>query len=141
MKKIIVVGVSLTLSIFIIALVISNITEDKPLYNNISTNEYEKNLKKKNTFISYIYATSCPACQEFKPVLNNVIQEEDVEIHAVNLDVEDNRDRELYDSKNIMETPTLLCYENGIEKKRNVGYMSEKKLKSFIASCDINNKP
>ena len=74
------------------------------------------------------YATWCGPCKMLSPVLEQLAEEIDIDI--VKVDVDQNND--LAKQYGIMSIPCLILFENGKEKKRNLGFMPKEKIKEFI---------
>ena len=75
------------------------------------------------------FATWCGPCKMLGPIFEKV--SEDVnDVKFVKLDVDKFND--IAREYGVMSIPTLILFENGNELKRNVGFMSEDKLKEFI---------
>lgn len=75
------------------------------------------------------FATWCGPCKMLGPLFEKV--SEDVnDVKFVKLDVD--KFNGIAREYGVMSIPTLILFENGKELKRNVGFMSEDKLKEFI---------
>lgn len=136
LKKWFVFSIALTFSIISVFIVFQTTRADKPLYTDVSISEYNTKIEEKESFIMYVYSTSCTACQTFKPVLNNVIDNQEVEVLGFDVNNSQNRNIPFLKEKNLKETPTLVIYEKGEEQSRKVGYLSEKELITFL---DLEN--
>lgn len=75
------------------------------------------------------FATWCGPCKMLGPVFEKVSDEVN-DVKFVKLDVDKFND--IAREYGVMSIPTLILFENGNELKRNVGFMSEDKLKDFI---------
>ena len=75
------------------------------------------------------FATWCGPCKMLGPVFEKVSEEVN-NVKFVKLDVDKFND--IAREYGVMSIPTLILFENGNELKRNVGFMSEDKLKEFI---------
>lgn len=75
------------------------------------------------------FATWCGPCKMLGPVFEKVSDEVN-DVKFVKLDVDKFND--IAREYGVMSIPTLILFENGNELKRNVGFMSEDKLKEFI---------
>lgn len=132
MKKIIIFFAIILCSVGAIIFIIQDTRADKPLYTSISIEDYKGKLEKKDSFVMYVYSTSCPACQSFKPVLNEVIKEHKSKVLALNTAVKENNDPTFFKENNIQHTPTLIIYKDGVKQDVKVGYQSKKELISFL---------
>lgn len=72
------------------------------------------------------YADWCGPCKMLGPVLEKVSDE--IEVVKVNID----KYPELAREYGVMSIPCVVLFENGVEKKRNVGFVPEGKLRKFI---------
>ncbi|MEK5176763.1 thioredoxin family protein [Heyndrickxia sp. FSL W8-0496] len=106
-------------------------------YKNISLHDLERKLDQKESFITYIYSTTCPACKKLRPVLNSTIKEKKVEVLALNISLEENYDEQFFKENNIKVTPTLIYFNDGVEKGKKEGNISKKALENFI---DFSNQ-
>ncbi|MBT2717481.1 thioredoxin family protein [Bacillus sp. ISL-57] len=132
MKKIIIFSTILLCSIAAMIFIIQDTRADKPLYTNISIEDYKNKLENKDSFVMYVYSTSCPACQSFKPVLNEFIKENNSKVLALNTAVKENNDPTFFKENDLQHTPTLIIYKEGIQTNIEVGFLSKKELTSFL---------
>lgn len=101
-------------------------------YKDISLTEYKEKLDKKESFIVYIYSTSCEACERFSPILNEKIKEHRLEVLSLNVLEEKNKDTKFFKKQNLKFTPTIIFYENGVEKDRRIANISKDGLEEFL---------
>lgn len=95
---------------------------DNPNYQNIILpDELNRKLADKESFFVYFFSATCPYCMETTPKLAPIISEAGVDVKQFNLDVYN----EGYGHYNIIYTPTLVFYENGVEKERIEGGLVE----------------
>lgn len=93
---------------------------EKNYMKEISYNEYLDLIENKETFILEIMRTDCSACINFKPKIEQVAKDYQIEIKYINTDhlsEEDNNN--LYNSTGITGTPTVIFYNEGIEKTKS----------------------
>ncbi|MEI2394372.1 MULTISPECIES: thioredoxin family protein [Paenibacillus] len=131
-KKLILLTVSVAAVIILLLNVFHSIGAEKPLYTNITLSEYQKKISDLENFSIYIYATSCRACQTFKPIVNEVLKNKPNVVYALNLDKNQNRDLSFLKEQNISLTPTMVNYEKGKEIAKKEGVLSETELKNFL---------
>ncbi|MEK3877481.1 thioredoxin family protein [Paenibacillus sp. FSL M7-0420] len=131
-KKFILLTVSVAAIFFLLLNIFHSIGADKPLYTNITLSEYQKKISENENFSIYIYATSCRACQTFKPIVNKVLKNNLNVIYALNLDINQNRDLSFLKEQNISLTPTIVIYENGEEIAKKEGVQSETELRNLL---------
>jgi len=95
---------------------------DNPNYQNIILpDELDRRIADKESFFVYYFSATCPYCLETTPKLNPLIEQAGVDVPQFNLDVY----RDGFQKYNIIYTPTLVYYENGVEKERVEGGLVE----------------
>ena len=93
-----------------------------PNYQNIILpDELDRKIADKESFFVYFFSATCPFCIQTTPKLTPIIGEVGVDVKQFNLDVFD----EGYGKYNIIYTPTLVFFENGVEKERIEGGIVE----------------
>ena len=113
MKKYLKIGI-----VFIFILMLSGC--GKNYMKEISYNEYKELITNKETFILEIMRTDCSACINFKPKLEQVSKEYEIEIKYINTDnLTDDEEEKLFDETGIDGTPTVIFYNKGIEKTKS----------------------
>ena len=85
----------------------------KSYVKEISYDEYKKLVKNKETFILEVMREDCSACQTFKPKLESVAKEYEVEVKAISTD---NLSNEELNEFGITGTPTVIFYIDGEEQ-------------------------
>lgn len=83
-----------------------------------------KEITKKRILVDF-YADWCGPCKMLSPILEKL---EEIDVLKVNIDQYQSLAREY----GVMSIPCLILFEEGKEQKRNVGFVSEEKLKTFI---------
>ncbi|WP_106766299.1 thioredoxin family protein [Paenibacillus faecalis] len=95
---------------------------DDPNYQQIILpDELNKKIENKESFFVYFFSPDCPSCQVTTPKLMPLAEQSEAYLHQFNL-------REFQEGLrqyNIEYTPTLVFYENGVEKERLVGGITE----------------
>ena len=94
----------------------------------ISYNEYKNLIDNKETFILEVMREDCINCKNFKPKLNEVAKEYNIEVKAISTD---NLSDEELDVFGISGTPTVIFYKDGKEETtaaRIVGDTSKDKI-------------
>jgi len=95
---------------------------DNPNYQNIILpDELDRKIADKESFFVYYFSSTCPYCMETTPKLNPIIDAQGVDVAQFNLDVY----QDGFDKYSIIYTPTLVYYENGVEKERIEGGLVE----------------
>lgn len=109
----------------------------KPAKNNIlsiSGEEFVKKLEAKETFMILVSQDGCSHCEEFKPILNRVLEENDKTAYEIEWKEIRNHDK-LKNLFNINGTPTTIFINDGIEKttiNRLVGSTTYNDLKNKL---------
>lgn len=87
-----------------------------------------KEIIKQKTVVDF-YATWCGPCKMLSPIFEELSNEiKSTEFVKVNVDEHEDLCKEY----KVMSIPTIILFENGIEIKRNVGFIPKEKLKDFI---------
>ncbi len=95
--------------------------------NGIKELELEVNNNKK--VLVDLWAPWCGPCKMLSPIVDKVSEElSDVRVLKVNVD--DNED--IASKFDVEAIPTLLIFEDGSLKNKNVGFVSELKLKDLV---------
>lgn len=128
--------------IYIFILVIATVAISASyLYNNLGKGEYYKNpitddelekaLTKKESKLIMFHKESCPECMNIGVFTESISKD-------VNLETYDTSTNN-FELFNITVVPTVIHYENGIEKNRIQGIISKNDLKRFIKSIKDEN--
>ena len=121
--------------IFIIMVILLITGCSKGNIEEISYSEYQKLIDSKETFILEVMQDGCSACESFKPNLEKVLKDYNIEIKAINTS---SLNDEQLSEFGISGTPTVIFYINGEEETtaaRIIGSVSRDKIISkFKAS-------
>ena len=113
MKKYLRIGI-----VFIFILLLSGC--NKNYMKEISYNEYKDLITNKKTFILEIMRKDFSACINFKPKLEQVSKDYKIEIKYINTDnLTDKEYEKLSNETGISGTPTVIFYNDGIEKTKS----------------------
>ena len=74
------------------------------------------------------YATWCGPCRMLSPILDEIVEEENIKL--VKVDVDKNED--IARRYGIMSIPTIILFKNGEEANKNVGFIGKEELIEFI---------
>lgn len=94
-----------------------DILDDPNYANTISASALDEKVEQKEDFFVYMYAATCLYCKQTTPVLVPLADELNIHLDQFNL-LEFKSYQEKY---NIDYTPTLIYFEDGVEKERIVG--------------------
>lgn len=89
----------------------------------------EKVLKNNKKVLVDFYADWCGPCRMLSPIIEEIAKEND-EYEFVKVNVDDCPD--VYRKYGIMSIPTLIVFENGVEKKKTLGFHSLDEVKEFL---------
>ena len=95
----------------------------------ISGAELEAMLGEKDKVFVDFFATWCGPCKMLAPVIDEVAQDHP-DVTFVKVDVDRNLDATR--KYRVMAMPTVVVFENGKEKNRNVGYVPAEVLKDLL---------
>ena len=128
MKKIIV----LMIGLFLITGCSLNSKTSKT-YKDISYDEYNEKLENKDSFVVLLWQTGCSHCEEFEPVLNDVVNEYDLEVYGLNMaNLEPDQAEKVKNKTFISGTPTLVYFKDGTNEEKMVGKKSKEQLVKFF---------
>ena len=74
------------------------------------------------------YATWCGPCKMFGLVFEDVSLKNDINFVKVDVD----KYSEIAREYGVMTIPTVILFKDGVEVKRNIGFMSEEELSKFL---------
>lgn len=96
------------------------------MIKEITNKDFEKEVLKQKKVLVDFNANWCGPCRMLKPILEDLSTK--YNIVSVNIDEEE----ELAENYNISSIPCLVLFENGKEIKRNIGFIPEEEIESFI---------
>lgn len=84
----------------------------------------------------YIGRPTCPICVEFPPILEEVIEEDQIDVYYYNTDTAREADAsvlsEMMERLDVTGVPTLMAIENGTEVDRLVGESTKEEIQAFL---------
>lgn len=84
-----------------------------------------EDLIKEGTYLVDFYADWCGPCK----MLGNVLEKlEDVNIIKINVD----EHNDLATQFGVMSIPTLIVFKNGVEAKKQIGFISESEIREML---------
>lgn len=96
--------------------------------NSIGLDELQEKLNSDESVLVYFYSPQCPYCIAMTPLLMQVVEEKHINIALV--DVLENQD--VWNTYNLIGTPTTIYFQNGKEVDRMEGFVPKDTIKSFI---------
>lgn len=94
------------------------------MVNSYNGNNFDEIIKER--VLVDFYADWCGPCKMLGPVLEKVSDE--IKVLKVNVD----QNQDLARKYGVMSIPCVILFDKGSEIKRNVGFVSEGKLREFI---------
>ena len=94
----------------------------------VNGKELKELIKSGEKLVVDFYADWCGPCQMFLPVFTSVSEKISTKMVKVNVD----DDRDVAAELGIQGIPTIVIFENGIEKNRKSGFMNPEELIEFI---------
>ena len=83
-------------------------------YKEITYNEFASQVKSKETFVIFIGSATCSHCDDFKPILSQVIEDYDLDVKYIDLSkVSEAQYSEVKKKVDLSGTPTLSYIEEG----------------------------
>ena len=82
----------------------------------------------KDKAVADFYATWCGPCKMFGPVFEDASLKNDINFVKVDVD----KYSEIAREYGVMTIPTVILFKDGVEVKRNIGFMSEEELSKFL---------
>ena len=139
-KKIIIISVIALgiVGVILFFIALNKIGKDNNLMIDLSISEFKKKINNKDSFAFIIIQTGCHYCEEFKPIVNEVIKENKIDIYSVNLTNLSAEDKNYLKSVASSDsTPTTIFITDGVEEttlNRLNGKVTKEKLVSRLQS-------
>ena len=92
-------------------------------------NELDVLVKNNNKVLIDLYATWCGPCRMLSPIVDKV-SEDCNDVLVLKTDIDENPD--IANEFGVEAIPTLLIFENGKLKNKNVGFIPEAKIKELL---------
>lgn len=90
-------------------------------------------IENKETFVVYMGQTTCPHCQDYAPIIDEVCEEKGATIYKVMLDLSDPENNMVFVQDYGLEyTPTTFYFEEGEMITSFVGNVTTKELTDFL---------
>ena len=96
----------------------------------INNNFNEEVINNKGLTIVDFFADWCGPCKMFSPIFENVSNKFN-DIKFCKLNVDENSE-EISRKLGVMSIPTIILFKDGVEIKRNIGFLDEDSLINFL---------
>ena len=96
----------------------------------INNNFDEEVINNKGLTVVDFFADWCGPCKMFSPIFENVSNKFN-DIKFCKLNVDENNE-EISRKLGVMSIPTIILFKDGIEIKRNIGFLDEDSLINFL---------
>ena len=96
--------------------------------NEVGENEFNDLLIHNDMVLADFNATWCGPCRMLKPVMEKFSENTSVLVCSIDVD----KNESLAQKYQIYSIPCVILFQNGIEIKRNIGYMSLDELEEFV---------
>lgn len=101
----------------------------------ITYSDLEDKIKDKDTFIMEVSQDGCSHCEEYKPIIDEILNDNNLTAYNLNITYLSEQDYNKFDKKYTFEgTPTTMFFKDGKEvlSSRLVGTVSKTKLKKEL---------
>lgn len=137
MKKKLIILIGVCLVILIGGIIVDRVLNKSNLIE-ISYKEVMEKIENKDTFILVVSQTECTHCLAYKPKLDKVAKEYNLDVYVIEVDlISEEEDVELKKHFNYDGTPNTIFVKNGEETtgaNRIIGSASEKKIIAKLKS-------
>lgn len=79
----------------------------------------------------YFSASWCAPCKISKPVVEKACVDNNVDYKILVADIDENG-KEIANKYNVRSVPTIIIFENGVEKLRHIGAINDPKIQELI---------
>lgn len=120
-----------TLKVLLVVISLLLLTGCKNNMERITYSDLEDKIKNKDTFIMEISQDGCSHCEEYKPVIDEVLKDNKLKAYNLNITYVSEKDYNKFDKEYEFEgTPTTMFFKDGKEvlSSRLVGTVSKSKL-------------
>ena len=100
------------------------------MVENISSEQFEKELKQNENLVVDFWAPWCGPCRMIAPLIDNVAVKMGGKVKIVKLNIDESRDVAI--KYNIMSIPTVIFFKKGEVKDKFLGMIPEPKIEEFI---------
>lgn len=105
--------------------------------STVSYDELANKFKEKQSFILYLGSSNCSHCMEFRPTLDKVVSDYNLDVYYLNMaKISENQYKEISKKVNFEGTPSVLEVKNGeaFYTKRIVGVKDEEATIDYFKS-------
>lgn len=133
-KKLILTFINILCVIFFSLTVFLGIKEinSRDSFKIIDTVELKNMIDSSNDFYIYFFKNDCVPCASFKSTINKYMNNNNLNLFAVNVKEKQESDKKIIDNYDIQYTPTVIHFVDGKEQKRIEGSISYEKFELFI---------
>ncbi len=120
-----------TLKVLLVVISLLLLTGCKNNMERITYSDLEDKIKNKDTFIMEVSQDGCSHCEEYKPVIDEVLKDNKLKAYNLNITYVSEKDYNKFDKEYEFEgTPTTMFFKDGKEvlSSRLVGTVSKSKL-------------
>ena len=99
------------------------------MVKEITEKDFKKKIEEKGKILIDCYAPWCGPCRLLSPIIDELAEEtKNCKFYKLNVDESEEISREY----GIMSIPTILLFEDGELKQKNVGFIPKEELKKLI---------
>lgn len=110
-----------------------NLTKKEGKMTEISFEQYEEKIEKKESFVLLVWRTGCSHCETFEPKMKEVIGKYDLEVYSINLaELTETENSKLENKTFVKGTPTTVVFEKGKTQDKLVGDKEKEELIEFL---------
>ena len=96
------------------------------MVKQITASEFDEVINSNEPVLVDFFANWCGPCRMLSPIMEEISEE--VKVYKVNVDEED----ELASKYDVMSIPCIVCFKNGIEIGRSVGYKPKEDILDLV---------
>jgi len=96
------------------------------MVKQISQKEFNEAISSSEPVLVDFFASWCGPCRMLAPIMEEISN--DITVFKVNIDEEDNIARQF----NIMSIPCVICFKNGKEIARSIGFKSKQEILNIL---------
>lgn len=90
-------------------------------------NNFDELINEEKVLVDF-YADWCGPCRMLSPILDEVVEEENIKLVKVNVD----NNEDIAKRYGVMSIPTIILFKDGKEVNKNIGLLSKEEIIDFI---------